>query len=50
MYGPEVWTLSKSNENTLAIKEINILKRIYGTVKENGVWRICISQELMHLY
>ena len=48
MYGSEVWTLSKSYENTLAIWEINIL-RIFDPVEENGVWKIRTNQELMNM-
>jgi hypothetical protein len=50
MYGLEVWTLSKSDENNLAVWERKILRTIFGPVKENGVWRIRIIQELMDLY
>jgi hypothetical protein len=45
----EVWTLSKSDENALAIWERKILRKILGPVKEIGVWRIRINQELMDL-
>lgn len=45
-----VWTLNKSNENTLATWERNILKKISGPVKENGVWGIRTNQELRNLY
>jgi hypothetical protein len=30
--------------------ERNILRRIFGAVKENGVWTICTNQMLMKLY
>jgi hypothetical protein len=49
MCGLEVWTLSKSVENSLATWE-RILGRIFGAVKENGVWRICTNQEVMNLH
>jgi len=44
-----VWTLSKSDENTLAIRERRILRKILGPVKEIGVGKIRINQELMDL-
>jgi hypothetical protein len=37
VYDLEVWTLSKCDENTLVIWERNILRKIFGPVKENGV-------------
>jgi len=43
----EVWTLSKSDENTLAIIHE---RKIFGHIKENGIWRICTNQEFMDLY
>jgi hypothetical protein len=49
-YGLEVWTMSESDENTLATWGRKILRRIFGEVKENGVWRILTHQELMYLY
>ena len=50
MYVSEVWTFNKSNENTVAMWGRKILRRIFGPVKENGVWRISTDQELMNLY
>jgi hypothetical protein len=35
---------------TLAMWGRKILGRIFGPVKENGVWRISTDQELMNLY
>jgi hypothetical protein len=49
MYGSGVWTLSKSDGNSLAIWERKILRKIFGPVKENGLWRIRTNQELMDL-
>jgi hypothetical protein len=42
--------LSKSDENITAKWKRNILRRIFGTVKGNGVWRIGTNQELKNLY
>ena len=49
MYGLEVWTLSTSDENSLAIWERETLRRIFGPVKENVVRRIRTNQELINL-
>jgi hypothetical protein len=48
--GSEVWTLRKSDENKLAVWERKIMRRIFGPVTENGVWRTSSNQELMKLY
>jgi hypothetical protein len=45
IYGLEVWTLSKSDENTTSVWERKMLRKIFGPRKENGVWRICTNQE-----
>ena len=45
MYGSEVWTLNKSDDNTLAVWKIKVLRRIFDTVKENGA-----THQLMNLY
>jgi hypothetical protein len=45
MRGLEGWTLSKSDENTLAIWG----RKIFGPGKEIGVGRIRANQELMDL-
>ena len=34
MYGSQVWTLSKSDDNTLAIWETKVLREIFGPVKK----------------
>ena len=49
MYCSAVWTLSTSDENSLAVWERKILRRIHGPVKENGVWRIRNDKEFMDL-
>jgi hypothetical protein len=33
MHGSEVSTFSRSHENTLAIREIKILRKVFGPVK-----------------
>jgi hypothetical protein len=39
-YGSESWTLAMEEERALAVFERNILRRIYGPVKENKSWRV----------
>ena len=46
IYGSESWTLTMEEERTLAIFERKILRKIYGPVKENGLWRIRRNDEL----
>jgi hypothetical protein len=45
-HGSEAWT---SDENTLALRETKILRKISGPAQENDVWRIRTNQELMNL-
>ena len=42
--------MSKSDENKLAVWERKIMRRIFGPVTENGVWRNSSNEELMKLY
>jgi hypothetical protein len=39
-YGSESWTLTMEEERALAIFERKILRKIYGRMKENELWRI----------
>lgn len=50
IYGLEAWTLSKSDEYTLAKRERKTMTKIFGPIKENGVWGIRTNRELMDLY
>ena len=45
-YGSESWTLTMEEERTLAVFERKILRKIYGPVKENELWRIRQNNEL----
>jgi hypothetical protein len=38
--GSESWTLTVEEERALAVFERKILRKIYGPVKENELWRI----------
>jgi hypothetical protein len=50
MYASEVWTLSKSDENALAVWERMILGLTQGPVHENCMWKIYTNQEWMDVY
>jgi hypothetical protein len=39
LYGSESWTLSKAHEALLGGSERKILRKIYGRVQIDGVWR-----------
>jgi len=45
-YGSESWTISMEEERALAVFERKILRKIYGPVKENELWRIRRNDEL----
>jgi hypothetical protein len=38
--GSESWTLKMEEERALAVFERKVLRKIYGAVKENEMWRI----------
>jgi hypothetical protein len=40
IYGSEVWTMTTEERNALWIFENKILRKIYGSVREEGRWRI----------
>jgi hypothetical protein len=40
----------KTERHTLAISEMKMLRMMYCSAKENGMWRICNNQELFDLY
>ena len=40
------WTLTMEEERTLAVFERKILRKVYGPVKENELWRIRQDDEL----
>lgn len=49
-YACETWTISKNNEYALQYFERKILRRVYGPICENGVWRKRYNQELYDLF
>ena len=46
MYGSECWVLKKLDEQKLSVFERRVLRRIYGPVKENDIWRQLHNREL----
>ena len=49
-YASETWTMTQTEEKTLALFERKILRSIFGGLLENGVWRRKTNSELYHLY
>jgi hypothetical protein len=49
-YGSESWPLTRKDVNILRIFERRILRRIYGPVKENDIWKLRYNHELYKLY
>jgi hypothetical protein len=49
-YASETLTLSKTDERLLSVFERRILRCIFGTVQENGVWRKRYNHELYELF
>jgi hypothetical protein len=49
-YGSEVWTITDRIASILMTWERKILRKIYYTKCENGVWRIRINLELQNIY
>ena len=45
-YGSESWTLTVEEERALAVCKRKILRKIYGPVKGNELWRIRRNGEL----
>jgi len=45
-YGSETWTLIKFDENLLRIKKKKILRKIYGLIQGEDIWRIRYDEEL----
>jgi hypothetical protein len=45
-YGAETWTLTITEENILRMFERKIIRKIYGPVMENNVWRIRYNEEI----
>jgi len=50
MYGAATWVLSKGDELRLGVFERKILRRIYGLICEEVVWRSRYNEELYRLF
>jgi hypothetical protein len=48
-YGSETWCLTANDGRSLRIWERKVLRKIYGPVYDNGIWRIRTNKELMTL-
>jgi hypothetical protein len=48
-YGGETWTLTKTGESQIYIWERKVLRRIFGLVKDRGIWRIGSNKRLAYL-
>jgi hypothetical protein len=49
-YGSEIWCLTANDKRSLQTWEPKVLRKIYGPVYDNGIWRIMANKELMALY
>jgi hypothetical protein len=49
VYGSETWPLTEIDMKRLNTWERKILKRIYGPVVEQAIWRIKTNHELQEL-
>jgi hypothetical protein len=46
----ESWSLKREDKNMLRITASRLLRRIYGPITENGIWRSSYNHELYKLY
>jgi hypothetical protein len=46
LYASETWPLTKKNEVAVNTFERKILRKIYGPIQENGIWRKRYNHEL----
>jgi hypothetical protein len=49
-YGSETWILNKKEERQLIVLENKILRKIFGPIKEDNVWRKRHNYEIRELY
>jgi hypothetical protein len=45
MYGREAWSMTEKDKTRLNMWEREILRKVYGPVTEQGVWRIRRNEE-----
>jgi hypothetical protein len=48
-HAAETWALNISDENALRIFERKVIRKIYGSVCEHGVWRVRSNSEINSL-
>jgi hypothetical protein len=48
-YAAETWTLNIFDENVLRIFERKIIRKIYGPVSEDSVWRVRFNSNINSL-
>jgi hypothetical protein len=48
--GSETWCLTADDDRSLRTWERKVLRKIFGPVYDNGIWRIRTNKELMALY
>ncbi|KAJ4450085.1 hypothetical protein ANN_01492 [Periplaneta americana] len=49
IYGAETWTLIKPDQDSLRKFERKIMRRIYGPVLDNGMWRIRYNEQIKQI-
>lgn len=50
IYGCETWAMTKNSENLINAFERKILRRIFGPINDQGIWRIRYNRELYQQY
>jgi hypothetical protein len=50
IFGCEAWSVAEKDKTRLNMWERKILRKVYGPVTEQGVWRIRRNEELRELY
>lgn len=49
-YGCETWATTQRSANVLDVFERKLLRRIYGPIQKNGMWKVRYNRELYQLY
>jgi hypothetical protein len=50
MYGSETWVMKNKIENIINSYERKILRRLLGSINDNGTWRIRYDKEIYTLH
>jgi hypothetical protein len=50
MFGCEAWSMTEKDKTRRNMWERKILRKVYGPVTEQGVWKIRRNEELRDLY